>query len=183
MLPRKAPTLAVQAFAELRRAIPARLVMAGGGPLLEQVRSEVNRLGLARDVDLLGQVPWTGIRSLYDAASVFLFTSLRDSSGSQFLEALSRGLPAVALDHHGIGDLQVGSAAVKVALPPRPQELPARLAEALRTVLSDPDWESRSRTGLQWAAGHVWSAKAAAATRIYQDVLSSSIDRNRSVMP
>jgi glycosyltransferase involved in cell wall biosynthesis len=145
--------------------------MVGDGPLLGQMRTTVERLGLAEDVQLLGRVPWTDVRRLYDSASVFLFTSLRDSSGSQFLEALSRGLPAVALDHQGIGDVDVGPAALKVTLPQRPSDLPGRLASALQTMLCDQEWELRSAAGIKWAAEHVWRAKAAAATRIYQEIV------------
>jgi glycosyltransferase involved in cell wall biosynthesis len=175
LLPRKAPTLAIQAFAELRRKMPARLVMAGGGPLRRQVETTIKRLGLSEDVELLGQVPWDDVRELYSSASVFLFTSLRDSSGSQFLEALGRGLPAVALDHHGVGDLDVGSAALKVALPPKPRDLPPRLAQALHTILCDDKWESRSTAGVKWAAEHVWHAKAAAATQIYREIVRGRV--------
>lgn len=171
MLPRKAPVLAVEAFAELRRSTPARLIMVGDGPLREQVRAAIDRLGIAEDVQLLGQIEWTDIRPLYDSASVFLFSSLRDSSGSQFLEALGRGLPAVALDHHGIGDLKVGPAAIKVPLTSDPADLPARVGQALQTILADPEWESRSAAGTSWATEHLWSAKAAAATQIYQEVV------------
>jgi glycosyltransferase involved in cell wall biosynthesis len=170
MLPRKTPALAVKAFAELRRVMPARLVMAGDGPLSGQVDETVKRLGLTEDVDLLGRVPWSDVKKLYDSASAFLFTSLRDSSGAQFLEALGRGLPAVALDHHGIGDVKVGPAAIKVPLPAKPDELPGLLASALRAVLSDGEWESRSAAGVSWAAENVWSAKAAAATQIYREI-------------
>jgi glycosyltransferase involved in cell wall biosynthesis len=171
LLARKAPTLAVEAFAELRRAMPARLVMVGDGPLRDHVRATVDRLGLAGDVDLPGQISWETVREMCDLASVFLFTSLRDSSGSQFLEALGRGLPAVALNHHGIGDVSTGSAALKVALPARPQDLPGHLGAALRTVLTDDEWETRSAAGIKWAGEHVWAAKALAATQIYREIV------------
>jgi len=173
LLPHKAPTLALQAFAELRRAMPARLIVAGDGPLGGQVRTMVERLGLTQDVQLLGRVPWTDMKGLYDSASVFLFTSLRDSSSAQFLEALGRGLPTIALDHHGIGDVDVGPAALKVALPQRPRDLPRRLASALQTILCDHEWELRSAAGVNWAAGHIWPKKAAAATEIYREIVKS----------
>lgn len=174
LLPRKAPALALQAFAELRRSMPARLVMAGDGPLHGQVRSIVEQLGLVDDVQLLGRVPWEEIKGLYDSASAFLFTSLRDSSGSQFLESLARGLPAVVLDHHGVGEAQVGVAAIKVALTQRPGELPGRLAAALQAILRDPNWESRSFAGVNWAASHTWPAKAAAASQIYREIVTGA---------
>lgn len=78
------------------------------------------------------------------------------------------------LDHHGIGDVDVGPAALKVALPQRPRDLPSRLAAALQTILCDPQWELRSAAGVNWAAGHIWPAKAAAATQIYREIAKSS---------
>jgi glycosyltransferase involved in cell wall biosynthesis len=169
MLARKAPALAVEAFAELRKTMPARLIMAGDGPMLEEVRATVARLGVADDVDLLGQVPWNQVKDLYDSASVFLFNSLRDSLGGQFIEALGRGVPAVALDLNGIHDLDVGAAAEKVQLPRRPQELPSRIADALRRILSADDWEIRSKTGLAVASEHLWPTKIAAMSSIYRE--------------
>lgn len=166
----KAPTLAIKAFAELRRVMPARLVVAGDGPLLKQTRTAIEHLRLTADVDVLGHVPWDDMRRLYDSASVLLFTSLRDSSGAQFLEALGRGVPAVALDHHGIADLDVGPAALKVPLPAKPRDLPGNLASALQTVLCDDGWEARSATAINWAAKHLWSVKAAEAIQIYREI-------------
>jgi glycosyltransferase involved in cell wall biosynthesis len=171
MLRRKAPTLAVEAFAELRRHMPARMIMAGGeGPMTPEVRAAVERLGLTGDVELLGQVHWDRVRELYASASVFLFTSLRESFGGQFLEALGKGLPAVALDLHGISDAEVGDAAIKVPLPDQPAELPSRLGAALQTVLTDGEWEHRSTAAVKWASEQVWPARAAAVTEIYRDI-------------
>ena len=173
LLPRKAPTLAVEAFADLRRAMPARLIIAGDGPLRGQVRTTIERLGLTEDVQMLGRVSLEDIRSLYDSASVLLFTSLRESFGAPFIEALGRGLPAVALDLAGIADADVGVAALKVPLPSKPGDLPGRLASALQTVLSDHEWESRSAAGVKWAAEWTWPVKAAAATQIYKEVVGN----------
>jgi glycosyltransferase involved in cell wall biosynthesis len=169
-LPRKSPMLALEAFAELRKTMPARLVMAGDGPLLEECRAAVSKLGLSGDAELPGRVPWAQVTQLCDEASVFLFTSLRESFGAQFLEALGRGLPAVALDHHGIGDLKVGLAAEKVEVTQDPAQLHGRIADALATILTGDNWEARSAAAVGWAAQHVWPAKAAAATQIYKEV-------------
>jgi glycosyltransferase involved in cell wall biosynthesis len=170
MLPRKAPLLAVEAFAHLRRAMPARLIVVGDGPLDRQVRAAVDRLGIAQDVQLLGRIALDEVKPLYDSASAMLFTSLRESFGAPFLEALGRGLPTVALDLHGIGDMDVGSAALKVALPPAPRDLPGKVGSALETILSDGEWETRSAAAVKWAAGWVWPVKVAAATELYREI-------------
>jgi glycosyltransferase involved in cell wall biosynthesis len=178
LLPRKTPALAIEAFAKLRRVMPARLIMAGDGPLRRQVHTAVDRLGLSEDVQLLGHVTWDETKLLYDSASVLLFTSLRESFGAPFLEALGRGLPTVAMDLHGIGDADTGPAALKVVLPPSPRDLSGHLASALQTILSDGEWESRSSAAVDWAGKWTWPAKAAIATQIYGDVAEIKANRD-----
>jgi glycosyltransferase involved in cell wall biosynthesis len=171
LLPRKAPTLAVEAFAELRRKIPARMVIAGDGPLRSEVLAAVERLGLNDCVEMIGAVPHDGIKSLYDSSTVLLFTSLRESFGAPLLEALARGVPAVALNHHGVADAAVGSAAVKVDLPRNPDDLPRNLAAALESVICDGTWSARSSAGIDFASNWVWAKKAAAAADIYRELV------------
>ena len=170
LIPRKAPTLAVEAFAEFRRTTPARLVIAGEGPLRARLEALASRLGVADDVELLGNIPLSEVRALYDSASVLLFTSLRESFGSPILEALGRGLPAVALNLHGIADADTGTAVEKVALPTTPGDLSSRLASALHTILADGNWQSRSTDGIKFASDWTWPVKAAAATELYREI-------------
>ncbi len=179
LLPHKAPVLAVEAFAGLRRTMPAKMVFAGAGHLEEPVRAAAERLGVAGDVAMLGHVSWEQITQLYDSASVLLFTSLRETFGAPFLEAMGRGLPAVAVDLHGIADVEAGLAAVKVPLTPQPRDLAGQLAAGLRTVLSDGQWEARSADAIRWAAERVWPERAAAATRLYKELAGGRTSMNR----
>jgi uncharacterized protein YgfB (UPF0149 family) len=57
-----------------------------------------------------------------------------------------------------------------VEIPRNPAELHGRIAASLRTILTGDDWEARSAAAVSWAAGHVWPAKAAAATAIYREI-------------
>ena len=134
-LPRKGLNLAVRAFhaASLPRA---ELVVAGGGPCEADVARLVETLGCADRVTMLGQVPYARVPSLFQDADVFLFTSLRDSFGSQLLEAAAFGLPLVVLDHHGAADHLPDAAVRKVSIAP-PDELVAALAGELRALAGD----------------------------------------------
>jgi glycosyltransferase involved in cell wall biosynthesis len=152
----------------------ARLVFVGAGPLAGEVRAAADRLGVAQDVELLGRVPTLDdVKRQYDSATAFLFTSLRDTFGAPFLEALGRGLPAVAVDLNGISDADTGVAALKVAPTRKPSDLPGRIASALQTLLSDDEWESRSAVAIKWASEQVWPARAAAATQLYREIVGS----------
>lgn len=53
----------------------------------------------------LGALSYDEVNSLYDNADVFVFTSLRDTSGNVVLEAMSHGLPVIAINHHGVGEI------------------------------------------------------------------------------
>jgi glycosyltransferase involved in cell wall biosynthesis len=171
LIARKGPTLAIEAFAEFRRSVPARLVIAGRGPLREEAEFLAKRLGVADDVEFLGNVPFQEVGKLYDEASVLLFPSLRESFGSPVLEALGRGLPVVALKRGGIADFDAGTGIEKVSMPARPDDLTLGLASALQTVVSDGNWDSRSADGIKSASSWTWPIKASAATALYEEVV------------
>lgn len=65
------------------------LLLAGQGPLLEDVSQKVRRLGLQNDVLFLGQR--TDISELYQAFDVFLLPSLYEGLGMVLIEAQCAG--------------------------------------------------------------------------------------------
>lgn len=171
LIPRKAPQLAVEAFAELRRTTEARLAIAGQGSLRGELEATARRLGIADDVEFLGNIPLPEVRALYDSASALLFTSLRESFGSPIMEALGRGLPAVSLDLHGVADADTGTAVEKVPLPLKPDDLPRHVADGISRVLGDGNWQSRSADGIKFASNWTWPVKAAAGTELYREFI------------
>ncbi|MGW6097124.1 glycosyltransferase family 4 protein [Streptomyces sp. NPDC055157] len=172
LAPFKAPGLALHAFSHLKEHLPdARLVFLGDGPLRATIEDLAARLGVAESVRFRGRVPWDQALRAYDEADVLLFTSLRDSSGVQTLEAWSRGLPVVHLNHQGIGDFSAPGGAVAVPLG-HPAGLPDRLAQALHGVLTDDEARVHmSKAAVRWARRHTWAAKAEAAERLYHELL------------
>jgi glycosyltransferase involved in cell wall biosynthesis len=171
LLPHKAPLLAIDALNQLPRSLDAQLVIAGDGPLRQALERRVGRLGLNDRVQFLGHVDWSQLPGLYDRASMFMFTSLRDSSGAQYLEAMARGLPAVVLDHHGVGYFASERTTRKVALEPA-ANLPTRLAEAVTQILSDEEaWRKASASAIAWAARHSWESKIECVGRVYRNVV------------
>lgn len=54
------------------------------------------------------------VNSLYDNADVFVFTSLRDTSGNVVLEAMSHGLPVIAINHHGVGEIVTDETGIRI---------------------------------------------------------------------
>jgi glycosyltransferase involved in cell wall biosynthesis len=160
-LPRKGVALALHAFAHVRRAVPsAELVMLGGGLHDEAITRQIEALGLASTVRRLGHVPLPAVIEKYDTSSVMLFSSLREAFGAQVLEAMSRGLPVVALDIHGVADFMPAAAGVKVPLQ-RGEGLAAALGEGVARLLTDPElWQSASRAARAAVDQHTWCRRA-----------------------
>ncbi len=87
-------------FAEVRRTMPAVLVMIGDGPDRSAAEDEAKRLGVAEDVRFLGRID--GVAPLLAIADVYLLTSDRESFGLSALEAMACGVPVVAAGVGGI---------------------------------------------------------------------------------
>ncbi|MFZ2058463.1 MAG: glycosyltransferase [Acidimicrobiales bacterium] len=160
-LPLKGVALALHAFAHVHRALPsAQLVMLGGGLDDAATTAQIEALGLVGTVHRLGQVPLPVVIDWYDTSSVMLFSSLRESFGVQVLEAMSRGLPVVALDVHGVGDFMPAAAGVKVPLQ-QGEGLADALGEGVIQLLTQPAiWQEASRVARAEAGRHTWERRA-----------------------
>ena len=123
----------VDAAAALRERIPGvRVVVAGDGPERERLEQRIAAAGLGGAVALLGRRGDVG--DLLAAADAFCLPSWHEGVPLSVLEAMSAGLPCVATDVGGVGELLAhGEAGLLV--PPR---RPPALADALARVLADP---------------------------------------------
>jgi len=137
MQPRKGLPLALEALAETKD-LNARLFIAGDGEMRGDWERYAKRLNLGGKVEFLGQVPWNEMSRLYQSADAFLFTSLRDSFGSQVLEAMAHSLPILTLDHQGVGTFVLSDAGIKVPVT-SPRQTAAEIAKGIRRLASCPE--------------------------------------------
>jgi N-acetyl-alpha-D-glucosaminyl L-malate synthase BshA len=93
----------VRIFAEVRRAIPALLVLIGDGPERSRVERLARDLGLADTVCFLGnQLDFVEVLA---HADLFLLPSGSESFGLAALEALACGVPVVASRIGGVPEV------------------------------------------------------------------------------
>ncbi|MCU1605352.1 MAG: hypothetical protein JWP46_1817, partial [Modestobacter sp.] len=148
---------------ERLRSAPPLVVIAGDGPLHEELSAQIRAQDLP--VRLLGRR--TDIADLFGAADVCVLPSVWEARSLTAQEALRAGVPLVATRVGGIPEL-VGSAAELV-----PAGDPAALGEAVVDVLTDPGRTARlSAAGPRQAAG--WPDEAAAARQlvaVYRELL------------
>ncbi len=93
---RKNQLLAVRALARLPKAVGLVIVGRMDGSYADEVRREIERLGLADRVLQLSGVPFADIPALYSAAELSTYTSRYEGFGLPVVESLAMGTPVIA---------------------------------------------------------------------------------------
>ena len=116
------------------------LVGEGGGDLQaceEELRQNVATHGLSRSVRFTGSVE--NVEDWLRAADIFAFPTHDEAFGLSLVEAMACGLAVVSTRVGGLADI-VRDGENAIAVPPAS---PARLAEALRSLLGDATYRHR----------------------------------------
>jgi len=166
------------------RTVPGRLLIAGDGPLCEELRRAATDAGVADRVTLLGAVP--DLRPYYHASDVFAFPSVARSEayGIVQMEAMACGLPVVNTTLDTGVPFVSPDGLTGITVPPADVDA---LAAALRRLLDDaPLRRSLGAAGRARIAGELSADRMAARTlALYHAVAearrtSSSVSRARS---
>ncbi len=130
LVPQKGLEVLLDAFARL--ASPARLVIAGDGPLRAALERRAAALDLAGRVRLLG--PRADAAAVMAALDLFVLPSRWEGFGLVLLEAMAAGRPVVASRVSAIPEV-VADGETALLVPPGDA---AALAAAMQALLDDP---------------------------------------------
>ncbi len=177
--PRKNLSMLLDVWAEVQGAVPsARLLIAGGGPLLEPLRRRATAAGLGDRVTFTGYVPEGEKADHFNLGDVFVFPSALEGFGLAVGEAMSSGLSVVASDRGCIPELLVDGEGGFLCDPARP----AGFTEALVRLLRDPALRAKQGAANTERVDRRfrWSRCVAATRREYEGVLAAWRPRGRS---
>lgn len=179
---RKAFQLLLYALSDMPPECKYQLKVIGGGQLERKWRRLSCRLGVEPFVRWTGWLPYQDAMNEYEWADVFVFTSLRDTSGNVVLEALSRGVPVICLDHQGGGDMITDKCGIKIPLT-TPNAVVMDLTHAIQTLITDrTKLRELSRGATERAKNYLWSYSGSQFARMYEQILASgpaTKDRHR----
>jgi glycosyltransferase involved in cell wall biosynthesis len=166
LIERKDPLLALRTFKAWSGArADCALVFIGRGPLEDAVLAEAGRLGLVRQVRILGELPPTELARWYAAADALLLTSRREGRPNVVLEALACGLPVLATDAGGTREL-LGALPGSLCA----ERDPHHLAKALANLLAErPARETLRQVAAPWT----WDAGLDALERCLERAVSA----------
>lgn len=136
LVPEKGVQVLLRALALVSPRFPdLRLVVAGTGPYLPQLRALTAELGLTDRVEFPGFVDGEDRNRLFREASAAVFPSLYEPFGIVALEAMSVQIPVIVSDTGGLGEVvEHGVDGFKVQ-PDRPDLLAYYLAQ----IVASPD--------------------------------------------
>ncbi|EHJ92451.1 glycosyltransferase [Vreelandella boliviensis] len=81
------------------------LLLIGDGPDREAIQTQIDTLKLTSQATLVGAVPPDQMALYYHLGDLFVFASTSETQGMVILEAMSAGLPVVAVRSSGIDDV------------------------------------------------------------------------------
>jgi len=147
----------------------ARFVVAGEGPERPALEAQIRRFGLERRVSLLGHRD--DVAELLAGCDLFVLPSLYEGLPVSVLEAMAAEKPVVATAIGGTDEAVVnGSTGLLV-----PAGNPAALAEAIRTVLGNPELARRfAEAGRQRAVDEFSSERMVLrVSELYEEILAA----------
>jgi glycosyltransferase involved in cell wall biosynthesis len=137
------------------------VVIGGSGPLSDDLRQQVENLGLNNKVILPGRIDDEELQSWYESARVFVISSIvkTEMLGLVQLDAMYYGVPVVSTDIPGSGVPLVNRHGITgLVVPP---EDPRALAEAVMAIDADERKYSAMSTA---AVEHILSSFSAQST-------------------
>ncbi len=166
----------VKAFAILKKnyTLPHRLVLVGKeNSLTEELKEEVTKLDLKKDVIFTGFVYEEDLPIIYNAAEVFVFPSLYEGFGLPPLEAMATGTPVVASNISSIPEIL--DKAADFFNPWDPEDMALRIRDVL---FSKKKQEELKKRGLKKASQFSWQKCAQETLKIYEEVYKKTGEPN-----
>jgi glycosyltransferase involved in cell wall biosynthesis len=176
LIPVKGISMLLEAVRRVRGEIPCSLTIVGDGPIRADLEREAKEKDLAANVRFLGSLPLDQVAGHMREAHVFCLPSVRESGGAVLLESLACGVPILALNYGGPGEI-VDSEVGRALASDGPEALIADMVAAFRDVWSNPEeWRRRGEEGRRRAeAQYGWEAKIGQALEIYREAISIDV--------
>lgn len=170
--PNKALHLLLEATAIAAKQIPIEVTILGQGSEEASNRRLAARLGIEGFCRFFGWRPHAEALRCFEHTHCFAFTSLRDTTGTVLLEAMSRGAPPICFDHQGASELVTPSCGVKIEVT-SPRRAASDLAAALVDLCqNNGKLRSLSLGAVNRAADFTWEAQGDRMAKIYGQLIS-----------
>lgn len=163
--------LLLHALALLPNEVRVEVRVLGDGASKLGAMELAKNLGVSECIDWR---PWPQYRESlehYRWADAFVFTSLRDTSGTGLLEALAAGAPVIGLQHQGAADIMDDTSAIRVSVD-TPERTIREISDGIEKLWRLPSyWHALSLGATNRAHLYHWSNRQETADRIFDSAM------------
>ncbi len=145
MIKRKGLSFLLDVLPLVQTQKPYILKLVGDGPEITNLKKQANVLGLNEKIKFVGKVSYEDMQLLYKSSDIFVFPSLRETTGTVLFEAMANSLPIVTFDQNGASLLVTDSCGKKVNIYQSVEDIKKDFANGLTMLIDDP--EKRSNLG------------------------------------
>ena len=145
--------------------------IVGDGPELEHLRKRcAENQNLSKHVSCMGAIPYEEMGKEYASADVFIMPSIRETTGTVLLEAMSKGIPVITINKFGgatlfdenTGWLYEGNTK---------EEYVENLKKAILECIANPDEVARrGRNARKKSEKYTWQEKNKKYQKIYEEL-------------
>lgn len=170
---RKGHELLLDALETIPEELCYQCRIVGDGPDLGKLKKRcMESEKLLRSVVFTGKIPFAEMEAEYRNADVLVMPSLRETTGSVLLEAMSQGLPVITIGRFGgatlldqeTGWLYDGNSK---------SDFIQNLAEAMIECISHPhEVKRRGKNALEKAVQYTWAEKDIHYQEVYRSVVT-----------
>lgn len=150
-----------------------QLVLVGDGPEKKKLEERAIRTGLSDKVVFIGKVSYETMQEYYKKADVFVFPSLRETTGTVLFEAMSNGLPIISFDQNGAQLLVDDTCGIRVKIDCDLSDILKGFAGAIEEMIDDP--EQRKKMGRnaydKIVAQYAWERKCELFFKRYERIM------------
>lgn len=162
LLATKGHHIVIEALERLLQDYPAaRLFIIGAGPEHARLQQQTERVGLSKNVTLVGAVPNDQLARWYSAADVLVLASAREGWANVLLESMACGTPVIATAVGGSPEVVAHPNAGRLVPSP---DAPA-IAQAVKHLLANPLDRGRVRT---YAEGFGWELTSRSQIELFE---------------
>ena len=173
---RKGVSVVLDVFARAARQVPElTCTFVGDGKDREKIMRLAKESGLESRIEFTGDLSHDAMAGRFSEADIFLFSSLRDTTGAIVLEAMASGLPTVCFDHQGVRIMVDDDCGIRVD-PGLGDEAIEKMAEAVVLLAEKPElrYEMGSCAKQRVLDHYTWERKCESIDFWYKKLLNQT---------
>lgn len=148
--------------------------IVGDGPERERLKERCSAGILSQRVFFTGNLPYSEISKEYENADVFIMPSLRETTGSVLLEAMSKGIPVITINQFGSAILLDSDTGWLYEGKDKDSYIEALKNAILECILDPEEVRRRGSNARKKAELYTWENKNRHYQTIYHDLLNKS---------